>query len=116
MEQAQSRKPALFLSEIVRISLNLQRPLRRGDDVIRNPFSLGIGLGRFQRGKHQLHLPPRIGGTSPASERIGPLCVRGFEFQHPRSEEPTSDLQSLIRSSYTGFCFKKKKNTHHFPT
>src|SRR3546814_8473348 len=108
MEQAQSRKPALFLSEIVRISLNLQRPLRRGDDVIRNPFPLGIGLGRFQRGKHQLHLPPRLGGTSPASERIGPLCVRGFEFQ--RSEEHTSELQSLMRSSYAVFCLKKKKS------
>src|SRR3546814_4447249 len=118
MEQAQSRKPALFLSEIVRISLNLQRPLRRGDDVIRNPFPLGIGLGRFQRGKHQLHLPPRIGGTSPASERIGPLCVRGFEFQHPfirlgatRSEEHTSELQSLMRISYAVFCLKKKNKT-----
>src|SRR3546814_20556078 len=53
MEQAQSRKPALFLSEIVRISLNLQRPLRRGDDVIRNPFPLGMGLCRFQRGQPQ---------------------------------------------------------------
>src|SRR3546814_5407962 len=89
MEQAQSRKPALFLSEIVRISLNLQRPLRRGDDVIRNPFPLGIGLGRFQRGKHQLHLPPRIGGTS-------------------RSEEHTSELQSLMRLSYAVFCLKKQ--------
>src|SRR3546814_1212053 len=81
MEQAQSRKPALFLSEIVRISLNLQRPLRRGDDVIRNPFPLGIGLGRFQRGTHQLPLPPRIGGTSPTSERISPLCVHGFSTE-----------------------------------
>src|SRR3546814_8415391 len=28
-----------------------------------------------------------------------------------RSEEHTSDLQSLIRISYAVFCFKKKKNT-----
>src|SRR3546814_6333238 len=32
-----------------------------------------------------------------------------------RSEEHTSELQSLMRISYAGFCLKKKKNTlqHH---
>src|SRR3546814_6770042 len=28
----------------------------------------------------------------------------------PRSEEHTSELQSLMRISYAGFCLKKKKN------
>src|SRR3546814_6520291 len=27
---------------------------------------------------------------------------------YPRSEEPTSELQSLMRLSYAGFCLKKK--------
>src|SRR3546814_17429380 len=31
----------------------------------------------------------------------------------PRSEEHTSELQSLMRISYAVFCLKKKKNTHH---
>src|SRR3546814_4923664 len=30
-----------------------------------------------------------------------------------RSEEHTSELQSLMRISYAGFCLKKKKNTYH---
>src|SRR3546814_4740239 len=30
--------------------------------------------------------------------------------QHPRSEEHTSELQSLMRNSYAVFCLKKKKN------
>src|SRR3546814_8141057 len=30
-----------------------------------------------------------------------------------RSEEHTSELQSLMRSSYAVFCCKKKKNTSH---
>src|SRR3546814_7931929 len=30
----------------------------------------------------------------------------------PRSEEHTSELQSLMRSSYAVFCLKKKKKTH----
>src|SRR3546814_3531429 len=29
-----------------------------------------------------------------------------------RSEEHTSELQSLMRTSYAVFCLKKKKNTH----
>src|SRR3546814_9787909 len=32
-----------------------------------------------------------------------------------RSEEHTSELQSLMRISYAVFCLKKKKNTHHTP-
>src|SRR3546814_7942447 len=31
------------------------------------------------------------------------------ENDHPRSEEHTSELQSLMRNSYAVFCLKKKK-------
>src|SRR3546814_9130844 len=31
------------------------------------------------------------------------------EYPHPRSEEHTSELQSLMRISYAVFCLKKKK-------
>src|SRR3546814_10385976 len=31
-------------------------------------------------------------------------------FQHSRSEEHTSELQSLMRNSYAVFCLKKKKS------
>src|SRR3546814_3972967 len=30
----------------------------------------------------------------------------------PRSEEHTSELQSLMRTSYAAFCLKKKTSTH----
>src|SRR3546814_3713234 len=33
-----------------------------------------------------------------------------------RSEEHTSELQSLMRISYAVFCLKKKKTTHHTST
>src|SRR3546814_3953988 len=37
-----------------------------------------------------------------------------FGEDRPRSEEHTSELQSLMRNSYAVFCMKKKtKNTHH---
>src|SRR3546814_9533764 len=32
-----------------------------------------------------------------------------------RSEEHTSELQSLMRISYAVFCLKKKQNKHHTP-
>src|SRR3546814_5810888 len=36
--------------------------------------------------------------------------------QNPRSEEHTSELQSLMRISYAVFCLKKKKQTHTYTT
>src|SRR3546814_2798858 len=44
------------------------------------------------------------------SREIARLGV-GRTFQHVRSEEHTSELQSLMRISYAVFCLKKKKTT-----
>src|SRR3546814_5898992 len=38
-------------------------------------------------------------------------CIATSETVQPRSEEHTSELQSLMRISYAVFCLKKK-NTH----
>src|SRR3546814_4224989 len=35
--------------------------------------------------------------------------------QHERSEEHTSELQSLMRTSYAVFCLKKKTSTNSLP-
>src|SRR3546814_10344252 len=44
---------------------------------------------------------------------VGPNHDRYFEiFRKLRSEEHTSELQSLMRISYAVFCLKKKKQTH----
>src|SRR3546814_7624908 len=43
-----------------------------------------------------------------APARIGP--VRDMQNLAVRSEEHTSELQSLMRISYAVFCLKKKKN------
>src|SRR3546814_6554923 len=37
------------------------------------------------------------------------LAVLGIVFLHPKSEEHTSELQSLMRISYAVFCLKKKR-------
>src|SRR3546814_1537209 len=47
--------------------------------------------------------------TSPVPSQCGQGRVDASST--PRSEEHTSELQSLMRISYAVFCLKKKKNT-----
>src|SRR3546814_2632795 len=42
--------------------------------------------------------------------RLPPRLRRRLLRPHPRSEEHTSELQSLMRNSYAVFCLKKKRN------
>src|SRR3546814_5400828 len=60
------------------------------------------------------------GGTdveAPADDIIG-CTISGTQTgpNRRRSEEHTSELQSLMRSSYAVFCFKKKNNISQRPT
>src|SRR3546814_2521364 len=54
--------------------------------------------------------PPRslLGPTRTADERHARRLLRSRVL---RSEEHTSELQSLMRISYAVFCLKKKKHT-----
>src|SRR3546814_3653521 len=57
------------------------------------------------------------GGRTGALQRLRPVLGRdhflGLELLLGRSEEHTSELQSLMRISYAVFCLKKKNNTNH---
>src|SRR3546814_10161258 len=55
-------------------------------------------LGRWRR-HIELHL----------SAGAAPIGVERFPVDEERSEEHTSELQSLMRISYAVFCLKKKK-------
>src|SRR3546814_8228231 len=57
--------------------------------------------GRGDRRDEDAH--ERLHAASPSSGRT--VTTRNI----PRSEEHTSELQSLMRSSYAVFCLKKKK-------
>src|SRR3546814_3028185 len=52
-----------------------------------------------------------VGGSSQAERTVGMSGqMVGFWRGGGRSEEHTSELQSLMRISYAVFCLKKKKN------
>src|SRR3546814_6069986 len=56
--------------------------------------------------------PWRCGGLPGASPPGGRLAWLLPREPSPRSEEHTSELQSLMRISYAVFCFKNKIYTH----
>src|SRR3546814_2345349 len=64
-------------------------------------------LSRFVRARW---FEPPFGG-----ETFTNLLLGAFDAMDAgaRSEEHTSDLQSLMRISYAVFCLKKKKNTEY---
>src|SRR3546814_5407004 len=75
-----------------------------------------------QRGQHRRDVAVAVGriqGLSDAEDRHlarrrrDPLSDRAFPCRRlARSEEHTSELQSLMRISYAVFCLKKKKKKH----
>src|SRR3546814_9287054 len=66
------------------------------------------------------HLDPASEATGLEPDAI--FEIIGDHWQGPlwgcafRSEEHTSELQSLMRISYAVFCLKKKKHTQHHNT
>src|SRR3546814_9053964 len=51
---------------------------------------------------------PGAGGLETVAARLVAAILPRVEQLHRRSEEHTSELQSLMRSSYAVFCLKKK--------
>src|SRR3546814_7778545 len=53
-----------------------------------------------------------LAGHHPLGKADGAGGGEGDPGLRPRSEEHTSELQSLMRTSYAVFCLKKKKKTN----
>src|SRR3546814_8789326 len=71
--------------------------------LFRSPQSPRVRRDRRRRARHRPAEPePRHPRRDPARRRDA-----------PRSEEHTSELQSLMRISYAVFCLKKKKQQKH---
>src|SRR3546814_1464091 len=74
-------------------------------------LDIGLGIGGLPRGRVvEIYGPESSGKTTLAlhvvaeAQKIGGTCAF-----IDRSEEHTSELQSLMRISYAVFCLKKKK-------
>src|SRR3546814_9398813 len=57
-------------------------------------------------GKSHRHYRHQQRATAVRKQRLAPAAIAD------RSEEHTSELQSLMRNSYYVFCFKKKQQTN----
>src|SRR3546814_10696006 len=60
-----------------------------------------------------LKWPELMHSIDPANTRSQALAKRLGATNSGRSEEHTSELQSLMRISYAVFCLKKKTTHHH---
>src|SRR3546814_7167190 len=75
----------------------------------------GVGAGvRVDRGNNE----SRDQGSLDGAAQHAALNVSSESCGHGtlrvRSEEHTSELQSLMRISYAVFCLKKKRQNHHY--
>src|SRR3546814_5320607 len=79
----------------------------------------GFALQRFGSGipSSESQKMPYLGGGAPRAHAWQRYHVRYYSmtllfiaFEMERSEEHTSELQSLMRISYAVFCLKKKNN------
>src|SRR3546814_6043526 len=71
-----------------------------------------LRVRRTHRPADRLPLPREHGGQRDGRLRFPRQPGRRRGARRTRSEEHTSELQSLMRISYAVFCLKKKK-THH---
>src|SRR3546814_1740616 len=73
----------------------------------------GAGELRPRQRPVALHLPDGLGLHQPPFRRVFVIAMQiGADRPVARSEEHTSELQSLMRISYAVFCLKKKKHTN----
>src|SRR3546814_6321616 len=90
----------------------IRRPPRSTRTDTLFPYTTLFRSGRGRRGRppparrHRPRAPAPPAGGRQAPRRKPPGRPPPFP---PRSEEHTSELQSLMRISYAVFCLKKKK-------
>src|SRR3546814_8654059 len=96
-----------------------EREIVRGDQSPRpvKRLACGVSLGNLDLIKNEVEIAAEIRNHAylPAVIRtcrrpVG--SVFDSRYGSMRSEEHTSELQSLMRSSYAVFCLKQKKNKH----
>src|SRR3546814_5745808 len=104
--------------QIQKAARRIEERLLRLAEVILVQFNdgerrLNAALDAVFEGFRQCHVVQKGGSQhfafSPAAAFPITSCTRTIQQRMPRSEEHTSELQSLMRISYAVFCLKKKK-------
>src|SRR3546814_7964035 len=103
----------------MRYAKSFETPFRRAQWLLRTNGELKFHslqrLGGLQHGvgvAFHPHLAPQLCELTVAAEQEG----RPFDPHIGRSEEHTSEIQSLMRISYAVFCLKKKSTTNNKTT
>src|SRR3546814_6392099 len=84
-----------------RTLISTPRQKRNKGDLLPPPYRQMLGSDRLIDAGPDARIAQRL------PEQLAPAAQRLTK----RSEEHTSELQSLMRTSYAVFCLKKKKNT-----
>src|SRR3546814_1577277 len=81
--------------------------------VVRRRCAVEVGAGGFEA-ERLARLEHGVGRGQVELHALGQelLDPQGHALDHFRSEEHTSELQSLMRTSYAVFCLKKKTPTN----
>src|SRR3546814_3342877 len=93
-------------------SLELRAASAHITDTGDTPLGRGVArLSRDQRDRSGIHQLNDGRDAFAARILLARAAVRSLDIQYYRSEEHTSELQSLMRISYAVFCLKKKKQS-----
>src|SRR3546814_8927337 len=87
-----------------RVAMELELILERELTTQRPPGGTMTDVHVCQHESGKWHINVRVSWRGTALYHVG--------LYDKRSEEHTSELQSLMRISYAVFCLKKKKNNH----
>src|SRR3546814_5174741 len=105
----------LFAGKLRRHEEDLRLDLLRPQLAVANRMALRPEIGTLDLVGVAHHQPVEL--AQPALDQLGVgaadhhVLAHQEEAAHDRSEEHTSELQSLMRISYAVFCLKKKKPT-----
>src|SRR3546814_3037458 len=104
-----TRTDTLFHYTTLFRSIQLKKPnKKKSDPIIRIEIRVSLLLNESASTPAFVFIFYSIKFCISLCHRVKPLVPNQ---PHIRSEEHTSELQSLMRISYAVFCLKKKKNT-----